>query len=395
MRAIKTIYLLMLAAVLLTVSCKEEDNYEVTLYSDAAITSFSLGTLNCYVGGVKTTVTGSTYQFQIDQVPRAVEVNGETKYYRVIENRDSLPVGTDKAHVITYVSVMNNGMVGIRDVDDPEILWSYSATDSIDYTTDRVFVVYASDGSGYTEYLMKVNVHQEDGDKFVWERKDGMGWPDAMIPALPDGIKQLLGRSTTEQYAYGTDDKLKVSHDDGATWQDEQYENAADISQLPTQDISLVSYPMLLADKTDCVLMAGNRWVEELQEDGTTQSVLRSAVWRKIVDYGPGAQGGYWTYMERDAKDAYQLPALTGLTLLRYDDVILAFGGDYRTIYESRDNGITWKTDKRYKMPADFDYSTTGVTVLLDSDNFIWLYCGGTGQVWRGRLTRLGWKSEN
>ena len=42
-------------------------------------------------------------------------------------------------------------------------------------------------------------------------------------------------------------------------------------------------------------------------------------------------------------------------------------------------------------MPADFDYSTTGVTVTVDDDQYIWLYCAGTNQVWRGRLNRLGW----
>ena len=43
-------------------------------------------------------------------------------------------------------------------------------------------------------------------------------------------------------------------------------------------------------------------------------------------------------------------------------------------------------------MPENFDYSTTGVTVIKDDENYIWLYCNGTGQVWRGRLNRLGWK---
>ena len=86
------------------------------------------------------------------------------------------------------------------------------------------------------------------------------------------------------------------------------------------------------------------------------------------------------------------MPGLKGLTLLRYDDTVLAFGGDYSKIYQSRDNGITWKENDTYQMPEDFDKSTTGVLVRVDSDNFIWLYCSGTGQVWRGRLNRLGWK---
>ena len=29
--------------------------------------------------------------------------------------------------------------------------------------------------------------------------------------------------------------------------------------------------------------------------------------------------------------------------------------------------------------------------MATDDDNFIWVVCGGTGQVWRGRLNRMGW----
>jgi hypothetical protein len=34
----------------------------------------------------------------------------------------------------------------------------------------------------------------------------------------------------------------------------------------------------------------------------------------------------------------------------------------------------------------------TAVSAFSDKDNFIWLICSGTGEVWRGRLNRLGWK---
>ena len=88
------------------------------------------------------------------------------------------------------------------------------------------------------------------------------------------------------------------------------------------------------------------------------------------------------------------MPVLSGLTLIQYGDSFLAFGGDYRKVYVSRDKGITWKVSKYVTMPADFDYTTTGVQVVLDDDNFIWLYCKGTGQVWRGRLNRMGWENQ-
>lgn len=392
MKPIKTIYLLLLAALMVLASCKTKDDYEVTLYNDAAITAFSLGTLNRYVDGAKTTFAGSNYKFLIDQEVRDYTINGVTKKYRLIENPDSLPTGTDNAHVITSVTAMNNGVVGIYDLEDPNTVHVYSSTDSIDYSKDRVFVVFSSSGKGYSEYLVKVNVHKEEGEQFVWKLMQDVAWPAEESVTLPAGIKQIIGSSTKETYALSDDNMLKVSRDGGISWEDETYESASDAALLPTQDISMVSYPMTLAEKTDYVLMAGNRQVEEIQEDGTTKTVLRSSVWRKIADYGDGTPKGRWTYLEREADGQYQLPGLKGLTLLRYDDTVLAFGGDYSKIYQSRDNGITWKENKTYQMPEDFDTSTTGVLVRVDRDNFIWLYCGGTGQIWRGRLNRLGWK---
>ena len=31
-------------------------------------------------------------------------------------------------------------------------------------------------------------------------------------------------------------------------------------------------------------------------------------------------------------------------------------------------------------------------TWYVDDDNYLWLICEGTGQVWRGRVNKLGWE---
>jgi hypothetical protein len=87
--------------------------------------------------------------------------------------------------------------------------------------------------------------------------------------------------------------------------------------------------------------------------------------------------------------------------MVKYDDGILAFGGEgiggcneqaYSMMYQSRDNGITWKYNPWYVFPDEFDSHATKVTATVDVANFLWLYCEGSGQVWRGRLNKLGWK---
>ncbi len=71
-------------------------------------------------------------------------------------------------------------------------------------------------------------------------------------------------------------------------------------------------------------------------------------------------------------------------------DVTMSFA----SLYESLDGGIAWRTRSYLPLPNGLN-STDGVfAVASDTDNYLWIVCGGSGQVWRGRLNRLGWKNE-
>ena len=383
--------------IVLMASCLKSDEDTVTLYNDAVITGFTLGTMNKYVDSTKTTYTGSTYEFNINQNVATNTFKDVTCIGRSIYNNDSLPLGTDLKHVLCTITTLNNGITIIENIDEPNVYSYYSSTDSIDFTKPRKFRVFSSDGSVYNDYYVSVNVHQQDGNEFVWKLMDD-NWtavPDAL--PLPAGIKQLLGGSTTEKYALSTDNKLMVSRDNGTTWQEDVVADDADM--LPTRDLSLISYPMANTDSVDYVLLIGNREVNEQNNEATAM------VWRKVVDYSKQAPQAAWTYMERDAKsDSLALPRMKNLTMVKYDDGILAFGAEgiggwdeppYAMIYQSRDNGITWKYNSKYNFPDGFEnLLTTNVTAVVDNDNFLWLYCEGSGQVWRGRLNKLGWKIQ-
>ena len=61
--------------------------------------------------------------------------------------------------------------------------------------------------------------------------------------------------------------------------------------------------------------------------------------------------------------------------------------------YGSRDGGITWEADTVITSPLGF-FVTGPYTVSVDKDHFIWFVSGKTGETWRGRINRLGWKKE-
>ena len=149
MRQLKTLFIL-LAGLSLMASCLSGSDNEVTLYGDAAITSFTLGTLNRYTATVttegkdtvvKSTVTGSSYTFHIDQVNHR------------IYNTDSLPYGTDVSRVPVTLATYHNSIATIRSLESEDSLVYYSSSDSIDFTKPRQFLVWSrtsSTGSRWT-----------------------------------------------------------------------------------------------------------------------------------------------------------------------------------------------------------------------------------------------------
>ena len=149
-------------------SCLNSDEDEITYYDDTAVTAFSLSAANRYIhttasDGVtdsvyKTSLTVSGYAFSIDQQQRK------------IYNPDSLPVGTDVAHVLATISSKNGGSIvlNLKNKAGNDSLAYYSSSDSIDFTNPVRVRVYNTRGLAYREYTVQVNVHRQEGDVFKW-----------------------------------------------------------------------------------------------------------------------------------------------------------------------------------------------------------------------------------
>ena len=198
MRRIIRPFVILFSSLILTVSCLSDDSASYIYYSDTAITSFSLGTLNRTMWTKSSTgadssyveeIDGSDYHFYIDQAGRR------------IYNPDSLPVGTDAAHVICNIGSKNGGTVVIayKDTEGADSLAYYSSSDSIDFSEPLDFRVYANDGMNFRTYKISVNVHKEDPDSFTWQRMDGMASRtfrqfDAMKATTLGGRLIVMGR---------------------------------------------------------------------------------------------------------------------------------------------------------------------------------------------------------
>ena len=86
----------------------------------------------------------------------------------------------------------------------------------------------------------------------------------------------------------------------------------------------------ILDYKTDYALLAG-------QNPASDKAMV---LWRKLVD---DDGDGRWVYMPLADDNNYYLPKMDYVVLVPYANSVLAFGNN-KKIYQSRDQGITWKT---------------------------------------------------
>lgn len=396
MKNILKLLCMMLLAPLVLASCLKDNDTSVETHSDTAITAVTLGSLNRYTRTtssktgndtiIKTTVTGMNYKLTIDQLGHK------------IYNRDSLPLGTDLNHVaLSNISTKNGGVAFIKSLIS-DTLFYIRTTDSLDFSQPRNIRVMASNGTDYRDYTMTLSASTTKGTTFGWQmvRQDSelAGWTDKKLVAFGDSVALvdqgtivvgdnlftvnhhsdiaiLIGATEHEAFALGTDGRLKVStNGTGISWRDEQLDDS--VTLLPNKAIAMTSWKYAPADDTDYILLAGN-------SDADT---IHAVCWRKLSHTAEQITKGTWVYMPVDGYNRYALPRQEYLSMTYYNNNVLAVGSNMK-LYQSRDQGITWRTQSVYALPSQIE--GTRATIAADSRERLWLVTD-SGQLWMGTL---------
>jgi len=364
-----------LSSVLLYTSCLGSDNnYEVTTYDDMAITGFSLSLVNQYIHTTSKSGNDSVYKATLKTIPTFTIDQNQYKIY----NTDSLPKDCDLKHVLASISSSTySGTIYIKSIVS-DTLWTYSSSDSIDFSQPREIRVYNNTLEKYRTYEVTLNQHQVETGTILWKKMSAESYPvntekEKWEKLVTDaGLKSFIGAGTKEAYAFSQDGKIMITKDEGITWTPDNLDD--DISLLPKQDIAFVSYPFAPNEETDYQLLAG------IIEEGEIISV----VWRKIAEYGEGSQACKWVYLPYEEYNRYYLPATPSLSLVYFHDKVLAISAD--TIRFSQDGGITWHTSDQFTLPDGGDTLFQNVEAVTDDEGALWFKDKDTNEVWRGVL---------
>lgn len=196
-----------------------------------------------------------------------------------------------------------------------------------------------------------------------------------------DGLVRLIAASHRELFALNQSGAIVASRDEGATWESTTVDDDAQL--MPKEVAGYTCQPVRTNSDVDRVMIVGN-----------VAGCQYAAAWTKISDYNDAHITYPWIYVDMADDNRYALPAYNSLTVTPYNEGALALGrtasGDYSKLLYSNDGGITWKANATTVLPTEFETQTGAFACVADGDNYIWLF-NQQGQVWRGRLDRLGW----
>ncbi len=451
-------FILLFTAGLTLSSCLNSDNTTTEYTHDTAITAFSIGTVKRYYQSKSSTtkkdttlsadVTGSKYKFYIDQTTRQIynpdSLPLGTRLSAVLTTvtaKESSPIVWMKANVDSIQSSYSS--TDSVDLSTPRKLRVYN-NDASAYVTYTVTVnvhqekadsfqwhslasqnahiaalqdlkaiamggnvyVFGTDGNGlkiyktgntdgksWTEvspsvtfgsnaYRNVVTLDQKayllDGCK-VYQSSDAASWEEVGADA---SLTQLVGASSKYLYAY-TANGISVSKNQGASWTAETLD--ATVDSLPTQSITLNVAGISSVKNAENVLLMG------VHEKTATHADTIAVSWIRTLDYDDESVNG-WNYVDYDVKQLNKLPYAEQVQVAASDSGYVALTSAYNW-YNSKDGGLSWKQDTALVMPTDFSGAQPFVLVR-DENKFYWLICAKTGNVWKGRYNKDGWRKE-
>lgn len=298
------------------------------------------------------------------------ELPYEFKWHELAQNNSQLAEFSDLKAVACgdYIYVFGKTAEGtkvLKSAINDGSAWS-SITMNVGLSSDAYQSAVALEGKLYIS----------DGGK-VYASADAATW--ALVSSENADVKQLIGASSKNLYAYNTAAGISVSKDKGVSWEQEKLDT--DKAYLPTQNISMNVAGVLSAKDVENVMLLGTR-------DKALKDTV-ATTWLRTVDYAN--EDGQWNYLEIEKNKSGKMPWQDQVITCAADTGFVALGSNGKW-YKSQNAGLTWKQDKMVVLPAKF--ATEGrFAFCRDKQHYYWII--RNGYVWRGRFNIDGWSKED
>ena len=366
---------LFLAMSLLTFSCAEDSSVATPSNDYCYIKSVTLGTIKRKTGILNTSFMGSSYEMTINQRDNT------------IENRDSLPYGSQLSRVIATIA-FDGSMLAYSEIGT-DAWTAYNSTDSLDLTKPLRLKLTSNDEQSERIYTLKVNVHKQEGDSLYWNQCEkevevltGITDMKAFIlnnKLLVLGNKSsgivLIERSGIE--ATGTwmetttdlpaeadiqslrqqDDKFYLSTTDGkilSSTDAKEWTEAGSYSAELTLIEKTANYFYILSEGKLLRSVDGTNWNEEAldteatmlpqtsiralsveQANGNNRIILvgqredsnNTVVWNKMWNESEKEEDAEWVFFPVSPDNTIPCPKLKYFNMLPYDGKCIVFGG--------------------------------------------------------------------
>ena len=449
LKVLNIVLSLFIAACSIT-SCLNMEATEYVYSSDASITEFSITDSIVTIIGSDTlpSVQGANYPFIIDQnagliynadsLPLHTDISkvvinmtADTYYIYIVAETDSLWEETDSLNFnkpIHFKVMAENGTFGrtykaeilVHKQDPDSLIWKQTTTSfalnvnaqKAIYMNERIHVFAeqetqvavtsssTKDGKTWTELTAIDIPNKADYNSVIaWENAfyilsdnqlytstNGINWTKvnteqtfSKLLASSSNNKKLIGIDTENHY---------ISSIDGIYWG--KYELLP--SEFPKSNISFADYTLDTNKGINRIVLLGNN---ESATDTTT------VVWSQL-----DTENEWFSLTYEEHKNA--CPNLENASIIRYDNKLYTFGGigqyngyvtPFSVFYESTDNGISWNlASEKLTFPNEFRnlyYEADGkYSCVIDNEQYIWIIWSVSGEVWRGRINKFGFKKQ-
>ena len=444
-----TLLALLLTATTLA-SCVSSDDNDEDLSGECYISTFTLGTLRRIVHTTGSDGQDSSYYVTFSGTYYPLTINQRTG---TIVNTEPLPYGTVLSNALANITAQGS-VIYAREANltDTTSWKAYASSDSIDFSEPLLFRAYAYDGSGYRQYRVTLNVRENEKGSYTWEHVGDLAFADTRTAAklvlqgeqpmtfcldayghlfaTPFGQEeqacsgvsapvdvQTICRFGGKLWASSNDGPLFCS-DDGIAWNIvEQSGEEVGVKLIAGSENALYAvifdpripagstapYAAMSTDgqtwtpmETDAQMFTSPKAALAYKQSNGNQRVLVAAE----TDNSAWSHLYTWSLLEKlenkwmlftEESNPYPLPALSHLSLVSNNGLLMAFGAQQAengkdaldTIYTSYDNGITWKASTTFVVPSEVKGAQEAIAAVAD-ESAIWLLAAG--QLWRAQL---------